>query len=208
MRPDDQSRPASPIIPGLPRPLRWLVTAPGHEQRGDGALVIDAGPRTDWFIDPGTRIGTRNAPALLMSAPGTWQLSALVTADHQATFDAGVLFVYADDETWAKLCLERSPQGDVMVVSVVTRGVSDDCDSLSVDGRGLRLRVSRLETAFAFHYSVDAVLWHLVRYFGLGDVDGLEVGFMAQSPTGDGCAATFREITFRPDLLTDLRSGA
>ena len=208
MGPGERPRPASLAIPGLPRPLRWLVPAPRHEQLADGALTIDAGPRTDWFIDPGTGVSTRSAPALLMPAPGTWQLAAFVSAAHRATFDAGVVFVYAGAETWAKLCLERSPQGDVMVVSVATRGVSDDCNSLSVDDRGLHLRVSRLETAFAFHCSDDGTEWRLVRYFGLGAVEEVEVGFIAQSPTGEGCTATFRQITFRPELLTDLRSGA
>ena len=129
-------------IPGLPSPLRWLVPAPSFEVTASGALRMEAGPQTDWFIDPGGRTAIRNAPALVMPAAGPWQLSAVVSADHQATFDAGVLFVHVDDSTWAKLCLELSPQGQVMVVSVVTRGASDDCNSLSVEGHRLHLRIS------------------------------------------------------------------
>lgn len=196
------------VVPALPRPLHWLVPAPGHELGDDGSLRISAGARTDWFIDPGTGAVKRSAPALVMPAPGTWQLAALVSAEHRATFDAGVLFVHVDHERWAKLCLERSPQGQTMVVSVVTRGVSDDCDSVVVGERGLHLRISHLERAFAFHHSRDGRYWHLVRYFSLGPSDGLEVGFIAQSPTGDGCRAVFRDITFSQELLSDLRSGA
>ena len=34
------------------------------------------------------------------------------------------------------------------------------------------------------------------------------VGFMAQSPTGEGCAAAFDHITFRPGAPGDLRDGS
>ncbi len=173
-------------VPSLPRPLRWLVPAPSFEVTGAGALRVEAGPRTDWFIDPGGSTAVRNAPALVMPATGPWQLSAVVSADHRATFDAGVLFVHVDDTTWAKLCLELSPQGQVMVVSVVTRGTSDDCNSLPVEGHRLHLRISALERAFAFHWSANGHTWHLVRYFSLGDgaPEMAPAGFIAQSPTG------------------------
>jgi regulation of enolase protein 1 (concanavalin A-like superfamily) len=196
------------VVPGLPRPLRWLVRAPRFEVTGAGALRVEAGPRSDWFIDPGRDAAVRNAPALVMPARSPWQLSALVSADHRATFDAGVLFVHIDDVTWAKLCLELSPGGEVMVVSVVTRGTSDDCNALPVAGHSLHLRVSALERAFAFHWSPDGRAWHLVRYFSLGDAaTGAALGFMAQSPTGEGCIAEFTDISFRPELLADLRAG-
>jgi regulation of enolase protein 1 (concanavalin A-like superfamily) len=175
----------------------------------DGALSIRAGGQTDWFIDPGTGASTRDAPALVMPAQGAWQLSALVSVEHRAMFAAGVLFLHADAVTWAKLCLERSPQGESTVVSVVTRGTSDDCNSVIVAGHDSYLRISCLEGAFAFHHSTDGGRWSLVRYFTLGDgADEVAVGFSAQSPTGDGCTATFSDITFRPTLLVDLRSGA
>ena len=196
-------------LPPLPRPLRWLVPAPEYAVTKDGALSIRAGGQTDWFVDPATGASSRNAPALVMPAKGAWQLSALVSVEHRATFDAGVLFLYADSVTWAKLCLERSPLGESTVVSVVTRGASDDCNSVLVVGHGSHLRVSCLERAFAFHHSTDGGRWSLVRYFTLGDrADDVAVGFSAQSPTGDGCTATFSDITFRPSLLEDLRSGA
>lgn len=196
-------------LPGLPQPLRWLVPSPSFDVTGAGVLRMVAGPRTDWFIDPGSGAAVRNAPALLLPAQGPWQFRATVSAEHRATFDAAVLFVHVDDERWAKLCLERSPRGEVMVVSVVTRGRSDDCDSVPVGSQGLCLRISALEGSFAFHWSRDGELWHLVRSFWLGDgaPATASVGFIVQSPTGEGCVATFRDVRFTPTLLADLRSG-
>jgi regulation of enolase protein 1 (concanavalin A-like superfamily) len=95
-----------------------------------------------------------------------------------------------------------------MVVSVVTRGVSDDCNSFVVDGDVVRLRVARLGQAFAFHASTDARTWRLVRYFALEQGAEPRVGFLAQSPRGDGCSVRFEEIAFRPGRLGDIRSGA
>ncbi len=122
-------------------------------------------------------------------------------------YDAAVLVVWVSDDVWAKLCLELSPQGQVTVVSVVTRGTSDDCNSVALGRPEVHLRISRLERAYAFHYSQDGVSWKLVRFFALGEKQRAEVGFLAQSPTGDGCTAEFRDIDFAPQKLGDVRSG-
>lgn len=171
------------------------------------SLSMTAGPRTDLFVDPQGGSPALNAPRLLARAAGDFQLSARVTVDFAATFDAGVLALYADDGAWAKLCFERSPQGEPTVVSVVTRGVSDDANAFTVEGREVWLRVSRLGAAHAFHASTDGSRWRFVRHFALEPADGLAVGFLAQSPEGSGCAVTFDEIAYRPTRLTDLRSG-
>jgi regulation of enolase protein 1 (concanavalin A-like superfamily) len=197
---------ADVLVPGLPAALRWVN--PAETWSADGAaLTITAGARTDWFIDPSGETAVDDAPALLMATEGPWMLRARVSAEHAATFDAGVLVVWAGDRTWAKLCLELAPDGRVMVVSVVTRGESDDCNSVVIEGGATWLRVSRLDPAFAFHWSPDGRRWHMVRHFSLGSAAATEVGFLAQSPTGDGCRATFEDIEFSRERLADLRSG-
>jgi regulation of enolase protein 1 (concanavalin A-like superfamily) len=148
-----------------------------------------------------------NAPRRLGQPAGDYQLSARVTVDFEATFDAGVLALFAHEGAWAKLCFERSPRGEAMVVSVVTRGVSDDADAFAVEGRAVWLRVSRLGQAHAFHASLDGSRWRFVRHFALEPADGLAVGFLAQSPTGSGCGVQFDHMVYRSERLSDLRSG-
>jgi regulation of enolase protein 1 (concanavalin A-like superfamily) len=195
-------------LAAVPMPLRWL-REPLRWHSGDGAsLTIVAGGRTDLFVDPGGGSEVRNAPCLVGLPGGDFQLSARVTVELGATFDAGVLLLHAHDRAWAKLCLERSPQGRPMVVSVVTRGVSDDCNSMVVDGHQVWLRVARLGAAFAFHASTDGTHWQLVRYFALDEPERTAVGFLAQSPTGDGCSATFDQIRYTPRRLEELRDGS
>jgi regulation of enolase protein 1 (concanavalin A-like superfamily) len=118
-----------------------------------------------------------------------------------------VLAIHVDDLNWAKLCFERSPDAEPMIVSVVTRGASDDSNSWVVDGNSVWLRISRLGAAFAFHASTDGSRWRLVRYFALDSAEDPAVGFLAQSPLGDGCRASFDEISFESRRLSDLRSG-
>ena len=118
-----------------------------------------------------------------------------------------MLVVYESDDVWAKLCFEYSPQREPMVVSVVTRGVSDDCNSSVVDDRSVWLRIARVGSAFAFHASTDGSNWSFIRHFALETGGETSIGFAAQSPTGEGCAVTFEQIAYEAKRLGDLRSG-
>jgi regulation of enolase protein 1 (concanavalin A-like superfamily) len=94
-----------------------------------------------------------------------------------------------------------------MVVSVVTRRVSDDCNHFAVEGNRVWLRIARGGDCFAFHASTDGDVWQLVRYFTFDDPARISVGFEAQSPTGEGCRVRFDEIRYDAGRVTDLRVG-
>jgi uncharacterized protein len=194
-------------LAGFPSPLAW-DPAPVAWSAAEGAFAVQAGPKTDVFVDPGDGTEILSAPRLLGRVEGDYSLSARVTVEFRSDYDAGVLLLWVHEGLWAKLCFELSPQGEPMVVSVVTRGVSDDCNSFVVDGNAVGLRAARLGQAFAFHASTDGRAWRLVRYFALEPGAEPRVGFLAQSPRGDGCSVRFEEISFRPGRLDDIRSGA
>lgn len=194
-------------IPGLPMALRWRGQ-PAAARIADAVLSIEAGPATDWFADPGGGSLELSAPALLGSASGDFLLGARVQVAFAATYDAGALALWHDDRTWAKLCFEFSPRGEPMVVSVVTRGESDDCNSAVIAGDAVWLRIARIGGAHAFHWSADGQRWSFVRHFRLGGNGPVSVGFEAQSPTGQGCEARFSVIRFEPRALGDLRDGS
>lgn len=194
-------------LASLPAALSWINAPLDFAARPDGALTIAAGEKTDWFIDPNGAFTAGSAPAALFEPGDPFILSASLAVDFGSTFDAGVLFLHARDDLWAKLCFEFSPQRRPMVVSVVTRGLSDDCNAAVIDKNEVCLRISRDGPTFAFHYSLDGKWWNMVRYFTLGDVSGLRVGFEAQSPTGPGCRVVFSEIHYQAARLPDLRSG-
>jgi len=81
------------------------------------------------------------------------------------------------------------------------------CNSVEVDGSEVYLRVARTPRTLAFHFSLDGRVWHFVRYFSLGPVSSLRVGFSSQSPTGKKCGAVFTEMSYRRGSLQDNRSG-
>jgi uncharacterized protein len=193
-------------IEALPFPLAW-DPEPVESRTGPDSLHAVAAGDTDLFVDPGTRAEHLNAPRLLGHVEGDCTLAARVNVDFQATFDAGALLLWAGEPTWAKICFELSPGGDPTVVSVVTRGVSDDCNSFAVEGDGVWLRLARLGPAAAFHASPDGRRWELIRYFALAADEEPLLGFLVQSPRGEGCAAHFERISFAAGRLADIRSG-
>jgi hypothetical protein len=65
-----------------------------------------------------------------------------------------------------------------------------------------------VDTAYAFHASLDGRYWRLIRHFALYASGAPAYGFFAQSPAGDGCSATFDQITFEPRRLTELIDGS
>ena len=194
------------ILARLPLELRWGPVPERWDLAGE-ILTIAAGARTDLFSDPSGSEATASAPRLLGRTKGDFLLSARVTVDFAARFDAGALVLWAAEDTWAKLCFEYAPLDVPTVVSVVTRGLSDDCNSYPVEGNSTWLRVARRGGAFAFHSSTDGGTWTLVRHFALPQAAEISAGFLAQSPEGEGCAVTFDSFGFGSESLGDLRRG-
>lgn len=202
-----------PTVNGLPFDLHavgddvWDTTVSG--------VVVGLAPSgTDLYVNPGGTSSSdaasmSNAPRLLGSpGVGDFQLRARVTVDFAGTFDAGVLLLWVDGTHFAKFCFEVSPQNEPMVVSVVTRGVSDDANAFTVDGSSVWLRVSRIGQVYALHASLDGRDWVMVRVFSLTpSVDDHLVGFEVQSPMGEGCRVRFDDISFARETLGDFRNG-
>ncbi|MFE3326255.1 DUF1349 domain-containing protein [Streptomyces sp. NPDC059176] len=178
----------------------------------NGLLTGWAGPRQDRFVPPtGEALEpVSDAPRLLGAPEGDFQLIARVKAGFGAAFDAGALYLHVSERQWAKLCLERSPHTPA-IRSVVTRGHSDDAHSFAVDSDSAWLRISRTGGAFAFHASQDGERWTFVRIFSLGarqQAGAALVGFLGQSPVGEGCVVSFDRIAFRPSWPEGLRDGS
>ncbi len=195
-------------LPGIPGECDWNYPPLEWSNAPENGLSITAGAQTDWFIDPAGNYNKDNAPCALFAPPDdSFLLSARVAVGFGAIYDAGTLQIRVRDDLWAKLCFEYSPQKKPMIVSVVTRGVSDDCNSVTLERPEVFLRVARTPQTLAFHYSQDGRYWQMVRYFTLGRMNALRAGFSAQSPTGEKCTAVFSEIRYHPGALKDNRSG-
>ena len=191
---------------GVPFPLEWL-RPPAEWHAEPARLVVSAPAQTDWFIDPiGTR-PVRTAPALAGVPPkGDFTWEADVVLDGGAMFDAAGLFVYDDDDHWAKLAVEVTAAGPT-IVSVVTDTFSDDCNSTVLAQSSARLRLARVGEAIAFHASEGGGRWELVRVFRWPRT-APRIGVVCQAPTGAGCTGIFDAIAFRTRSLSDIRDGS
>lgn len=172
-------------------------------------LTLHAAAGSDWTNDSLGGPAQHRASMLGFRADGDFTLSARVRVDgERTTFDAAVLGLWCDEQHWAKLCFEYSPDGRAMVVSVVTNDFSDDCNSTVVEQGFTHLRITRIGPAFAFHASDDGERWEFVRVFRLHSDRPVTVGFMSQAPMGEDCVSRFDRIRFASGAPADLRDGS
>ena len=193
-------------LDAVPFAVEWL-RPPAEWHAEPARLVVSAPAQTDWFIDPISARTVRTAPVLVGPPPAgdfTWE--AHVVLDGDAMFDAAGLFVYDDDDHWAKLAVEVTAAGPT-IVSVVTDTFSDDCNSTVLAQRSAWLRLARVGEAIAFHASDGGGRWELVRVFRPASA-APRIGFLCQAPTGVGCTGIFDAITFNARSLSDIRDGS
>ena len=197
-----------PELPGFSGTARWLGPVAEWTPVGAQGVEMIAPARSDRFHDPAGDTRQADSPLWAAEAEAPSNLVARVTVDFVDTFDAGVLMAYQSRDAWAKLCFERDPAGRPMVVSVVTRGRSDDANAFLVDGSTVWLRVSLLPRAYAFHASTNGQHWEFVRYFRLGARGRPRLGLSAQAPVGAGCVVRFDHVRLAKGAVDDLRGGS
>lgn len=199
---------ASFTIPSIPSEFTWQIDPSAWAFEPATGLSITAGAQTDLFADPAGEYAKDNAPYAVMTPPDShFLLSAKVAVEFGSKFDAGTLQIRTTEGESGKLCFEYSPQGQPMIVSVVTHGISDDANSVLIEGNEVYLRAAKTPNTVAFHYSLDGQVWHFVRYFWLANLESVRVGFSAQSPTGERCTAIFSQFHYHAGQLADNRSG-
>ena len=186
--------------------LTWLNEPPewAFDARG---LTIVPQARTDFFRPYG---GTPydNAGLLYVDVTGDFTAVTRVCAELAGFGDAAAITVRSSPTLWAKLCLERSPIGEVSAVSVVTDEWSDDANNELLQTPECYLRLTRKGNTFGMHYSLDDARWRFVRTFGLEMPPTVKVGVHAQAPFAGGCRAWFSTFTIVPEAVEDFRSGA
>ena len=185
--------------------LQWL-NEPPEWAFGDAGLTIVPRAPSDFFR-PYDGPANDNCCLLYRGITGDFTAVAKVKADLVDFGDAAALTVRASETQWAKLCLERSPIGQVSLVSVVTNPWSDDSNSELVTRPECFLRLTRKGNLFGMHYSLDGISWRFVRTFGLELPAQVMVGVHAQAPFTPGCRVLFRSWTICAEPVADFRSG-
>jgi regulation of enolase protein 1 (concanavalin A-like superfamily) len=142
-------------IQGLPGALNWQNTPRSWQIDKKNVLMVSASAKTDWFVDPFDGTVANNAPILLFTPDSDYVLRARVTLKFDTKWHAGALMLWGDDHHWAKLSFEFSPERKPTLVTVVTRGLSDDCNSMNLRGDSVHLRIAKSGRTYVFYFSLD-----------------------------------------------------
>ncbi len=201
------SQAASPVtMPSIPFDLYWENTPKSFSIEKD-VLRIEAGDSTDMFRDPNVTYNTDTAPKLAFHPDSNFVLSASISHNFTNKWDGGALFIKSDSLHWIKFCFEKDYTGSRRVVSVVTNGVSDDCNSVAIRTNAVYYKMAKAGDVITLYYSDNGKHWFLVRHLQFDPPRGFSVGFLAQSPVGSSCRVTFRDIHYSAKKIQDPYTG-
>ena len=193
-----RDRTVGPHLSWLNEPEEWAFTEDG--------LAVTPAKGTDFFRPYGGA-ARDNAPMLYATVRGDFTAVTRARAALVGFGDAAALTLRSGPTLWAKICIERSPIGDVSIVSVVTQKCSDDSNGEILAQPEALLRLTRKGNVIGMHYRIDGTPWRFVRTFALELPDEIYVGVHAQAPFENGCQTTFAKFVVTDEPVQDLRSG-
>ena len=193
-------------IPVIPYPLHWDIQ-PLHFTAKGNTITIVAGKKTDMFRDPNVTYNTDNAPKILFKPADNFVLTASIEHSFTNKWDGGAIVLKSDSLNWIKFCFEKDYTGARRVVSVVTKGISDDCNSVEINSNKVFYKIAKADNVITLYYSTDGNKWLLIRHLQFDAKPEFEVGFLAQSPTGTSCTVTFSNILYVERKISDPYTG-
>jgi hypothetical protein len=193
-------------IKSIPYPLFW-ENSPLSFSLEHGDIVIIAGAKTDMFRDPNVTYNTDNAPKILFRADNDFVFTAAIEHSFTSKWDGGAMVIKQDSLNWIKFCFEKDYTGARRVVSVVTKNISDDCNSVEIKSNKVFYKMAKADNVITLYYSTDGIKWFLVRHLQFDTTAGFKVGFLAQSPTGEKCEVKFSNITYEAKKIKDPYAG-
>jgi uncharacterized protein len=191
---------------GIPHPLVW-DNKPLQCTIKKGQLHITAGAKTDMFRDPNVTYNTDNAPKLLFDADDDFVLSTGIQHAFVNKWDGGAIVLIEDSLNWIKFCFEKDYTGAKRVVTVVTKDISDDCNSAAIASNKVYYKIAKADNVITMYYSTDNKQWLLIRHLQFNNKKRIKVGFLAQSPTGNKCDVVFSNIQYTKKKIKDPYMG-
>lgn len=191
----------------IPFALEWM----GKQnvfKADSNQIVLTAGPKTDLYAFVDGSYYVNNAPKVLFTPDSNFIFSAKIKPDFKSVFDGGAILVYTDSLNWAKVLFEK--HDDITTglgVSLVRDRRGDDSYHPIPATDAVYVKVARSGRIFNFYYSLDGSSWKLLRTFPYEKVEGLKIGFYAQSPKGDECTVHFTDIEYSGKKFKDFFTG-
>ena len=119
----------------------------------------------------------------------------------------GAIVLIEDSLNWIKFCFEKDYTGARRVVSVVTKDISDDCNSIETKSNKVFYKLAKADNVITLYASFDGKKWLLTRHLQFNNTKPLKVGFLAQSPTGEKCRVQFSDISYQAKKISDPYTG-
>jgi regulation of enolase protein 1 (concanavalin A-like superfamily) len=193
-------------IPGIPKEAQWVNPPSAFHISGHG-LEIVASPQTNKYIAADMSMVSDNANRLVFDADPNFILSTQIDHPFAKMWDAGCLILEGDTENWIKFCFEGDYTGAKRIVSVVTRGTSDDSNSIALDKNAAYLEMAKIGDVVFLYSSATGRDWFMVRVLKFQFDGNLRLGFLAQTPEGDSNRVHFGHIKYSPTVMKDYWKG-
>lgn len=185
--------------------MQWM-NPPGSFAVTDSSLQIVALEGSDFFNNPEDGTISQSAPFLFESVAGDFVATALVEPDFSAQWNAVALMVHIDSLNWIKFAFENSDATGPGIVSVITKGTSDDANGAVLpDVSRLWLAIIRKDNNYAMHWSLDGKNYQMARLTAMKPVSGVRIGIEAQSPVGVQATHRIHSYKVASRTVTELR---
>ena len=186
--------------------MQWLNPTDSATVK-DGSLRITANRGTDFFNNPEDGSISHSAPFLYTTKSGDFIATALVEPDFSSQWNAVALMVHINSLNWIKFAFENSDATGPGIVSVVTKGTSDDANGPVLTGVShLWLALVRKDNNYALHWSRDGKAYQMARLTSMKPVSAVKIGIEAQSPVGEKATHRIHSFDLSSKTVPDLRN--
>ena len=183
----------------------WLNN-PDSYVISDSSLSVIVSEGTDFFNNPedGSAVGT--APLLYRELGEDFVAYALVEPDFTSQWNAVSMMVYLDSLNWIKFAFESSDATGPSIVSVVTKGTSDDANGVVLNEIDrVWLAIIRKDNIYSMHWAINGEEYNLARLTKMPDYGPVKIGIEFQSPVGEKATHTLHYFHMEERTVENLR---
>ena len=128
-------------------------------------------------------------------------------ADFSTQWNAVALMMHLDSLNWIKLAFENSDATGASIVSVVTKGISDDANGVVLNRETkVWLAIARKGNNYSMHWSVDGKNFTMARLTSMPDQATVKIGIEAQSPVSDRAMHQIHFFQIEETTVENLRN--
>ncbi|MEL6672815.1 MAG: DUF1349 domain-containing protein [Bacteroidota bacterium] len=174
----------------------------------NGSLSVVALKGTDFFNNPEDSSLTATAPYLYQEVSGDFVATALVSPGFASMWNAACLMVHMDEQHWIKFAFEKSDATGKSIVTVVTRGVSDDANGVRLSKQDqVWLRLIRKGDVYSLLWSLDGQIYKMARLCAMPAFEKVKIGLEMQCPVGAPALHLVHFFGLEKKTVKDLRKG-